>query len=109
MATRLVTRTLAGLLIGGMAIVIVGFFWWQATTRDGNLLAPLAIGAPYGLLGFAMWRRIFHPRLTAGPEGLILRGQWRTVRVPWSAVAMPRHAPPSGGRDRILRGRYATG
>ncbi|WP_413644645.1 PH domain-containing protein [Micromonospora sp. RTP1Z1] len=33
-----------------------------------------------------MWRRIFHPRLSAGPEGLILRREWRTIRVPWSAV-----------------------
>ncbi|WP_158289854.1 PH domain-containing protein [Micromonospora sp. S4605] len=80
------TRILAGLLIGGMAVAVVVFFLWQATTPDGDLLAPLAIAAPYGLIGFAMWRRIFHPRLSAGPEGLILRGPWRTIRVPWSAV-----------------------
>lgn len=33
-----------------------------------------------------LWRHIFHPRLSAGPEGLILRSQWRTFHVPWSAV-----------------------
>ncbi|MEV0804920.1 PH domain-containing protein [Micromonospora sp. NPDC050200] len=69
-----------------MAVVVVMFFVWQATAPDGDLLAPLAIGATYGLMGFVMWRRIFHPRLSAGPAGLILRREWRTIRVPWSAV-----------------------
>ncbi|SCG65148.1 hypothetical protein GA0070609_4024 [Micromonospora echinaurantiaca] len=41
----LATRIMAGLLIGGMAVVVVVFFFWQATAPDGNLLAPLAIGA----------------------------------------------------------------
>lgn len=82
----LATRALAGLLIGGMAVVAVMFFVWQAAAPDGDLFAPLAIGATYGLMGFGMWRRIFHPRLSAGPEGLIVRREWRTIRVPWSAV-----------------------
>lgn len=82
----LAARALAGLLIGGMAVVVVLFFVRQAIAPDGDLLAPLAIGATYGVMGFVMWRRIFHPRLSAGPEGLVLRHPWRTVRVPWSAV-----------------------
>ncbi|MEV6812456.1 PH domain-containing protein [Micromonospora sp. NPDC051296] len=78
----LASRVLAGLLIGVMAVAVVMFFVWT----DGDLRVALAIAVPYGLLAFLLWRRTFHPRLSAGPEGLTLRREWRTIRVPWSAV-----------------------
>ncbi|WP_422744625.1 PH domain-containing protein [Micromonospora sp. WMMD754] len=81
-----ITRVFAGLLLGVMTIVAVAVFAYQASTPDGDLRPALAIAVPYGLLGFLVWRQIFHPRLSVDAEGLILRGPWRTTRVPWPAV-----------------------
>ncbi|MFI6257892.1 hypothetical protein ACIBCL_17570 [Micromonospora zamorensis] len=79
-------RIFSGLLLGVVAVGVLVFSAYQASAPDGDLRPVLAIAVPYGLLGFVLWRHIFHPRLSAGPEGLILHSQWRTVHVPWSAV-----------------------
>ncbi|QGN47489.1 hypothetical protein ACN26Y_15215 [Micromonospora sp. WMMD558] len=73
-------RIFAGLLLGVMAVGVVAFFAHQALATDGDLRVALALAVPYGLLGFLMWRGTFHPRMSAGPKGMILRSQWRTVR-----------------------------
>ncbi|MFI7431737.1 PH domain-containing protein [Micromonospora sp. NPDC049836] len=79
-------RVFAGLLLGVIAIGVMVFVAYQALAPDGELGLALALVVPYGMLAFLLWRQTFHPRLSAGPEGLVLRGPWRTVRVPWSAV-----------------------
>ncbi|MFD0783493.1 PH domain-containing protein [Micromonospora azadirachtae] len=79
-------RIFAGLLFGVMSVGLVAFVAYQAAAPDGDLRSALVAAVPFGLLGFLLWRQIFHPRLTAGPEGLVLRSQWRTSRVPWAAV-----------------------
>ncbi|MET7747138.1 PH domain-containing protein [Micromonospora sp. NPDC005367] len=79
-------RIFAGLLFGVVTAGVVAFLAYQAAAPDGDLRSALVAPVPFGLLGFLLWRQTFHPRLSAGPEGLVLRSQWRTTRVPWSAV-----------------------
>lgn len=79
-------RIFAGLMIGGMAAGVIVFVAYTVAAPEGDPRVPLAVAVPFGLVGFLMWRQTIHPRTSAGPQGVLLRGQWRTVHVPWSAI-----------------------
>ncbi|MDW5325588.1 PH domain-containing protein [Plantactinospora sp. KLBMP9567] len=79
-------RICAGLVIGGMAAGVMVFLAYEAAAPEGDLRAPLAVAVPFGVLGLSMWQQTFRPRTSVGPQGVVLRSKWRTIRLPWSMI-----------------------
>jgi hypothetical protein len=72
---------LLGLLAVGSLVAAV----WPDVGQDRTAMAALAAAAAAAAV--VTWRCALHPRLTAGPDGLVVVNPWHTLVVPWADVA----------------------
>lgn len=82
--THVSTRSLAALIMAGLAVATV----WGFVDLAGAGELPLAFVAPLAFVvpGCAVWFWMWRPRLRAGPDGVDLRAAWRTRHLSWSEI-----------------------